>query len=130
MGIEIKAMTVAQLHAQLQQLVDRGEGDVPVCATDCVARYPFTAYSVLNAAGYVDALLIPVRPDAAFAPPDPHPASWAAGRTAEWNALAVALPCSPFPSTRASAPSTPQHTESSAQASPLPPTPLTEGSTP
>lgn len=88
MTIEIKTMTVAELHAQLQALVDKGQGDLPVCATDCVARYPFQAYTVLNQSGYTDALLIYVRPDAHFAQRDPQPRNWSADRVAAWNAAA------------------------------------------
>ncbi len=88
MTIELKTYTVSELHAQLQALIDQGQGDVPVCATDCRGRYPFEAYTVLNRSGYTDALLIYVRPDAHFAPPDPLPLNWGAERVADWNAEA------------------------------------------
>lgn len=88
MAAELTAYTVAELHAQLQTLMDRGLGDVPVVATDCRARYPFQAYTVLNQSGYTDALLIRVRPDAHFAPKSPLPLNWSARRTADWNAEA------------------------------------------
>ncbi|AWF56096.1 hypothetical protein CSC12_6004 (plasmid) [Klebsiella michiganensis] len=38
MTTQIEVMTVAELHAQLQQLVDDWLGDIPVCATDLRAR--------------------------------------------------------------------------------------------
>jgi hypothetical protein len=85
MTIELKAYTVRELHAQLQSLMDAGKGDVAVCATDCRARYPFQAYTVLNQSGYTDALLIYVRPDAHFAQPEPLPMNWGASRVAYWN---------------------------------------------
>ena len=91
MPIEIKTMTVADLHAQLQALMDQGLGNVPVCATDCRARYPFQAYTVLNASGYTDAMLIYVRPDAHFAQRDPLPPNWGPRRVAEWNQEADAV---------------------------------------
>lgn len=59
------------MHAQLQALIDRGLGSIPVCATDCRARYPFQAYTVLDESGYTDALLLYVRSDAHFAQRDP-----------------------------------------------------------
>lgn len=85
MTIELNTYTVAELHAQLQALIDQGKGDVPVCATDCRARYPFQAYTVLNQSGYTDALLIYVRPDAHFAQRAPLPLNWSESRVAEWN---------------------------------------------
>lgn len=91
MTIELKTMTVADLHAQLQALIDDGKGDLPVCATDCRARYPFQAYTVLNSSGYPDALLIYVRPDAHFAQRDPLPLNWGPGRVAKWNDEADAI---------------------------------------
>ena len=83
--IELKTMTVADLHAQLQALIDAGKGNVPVCATDARARYPFQAYTVLNQSGYTDALLIYVRPDAHFAERDPLPLNWGPHRVQKWN---------------------------------------------
>lgn len=91
MTIELKTMTVADLHAQLQALLDDGKGDLPVCATDCRARYPFQAYTVLNQSGYTDALLICVRPDAHFAQRDPLPLNWGTSRVQEWNSEADAI---------------------------------------
>lgn len=91
MTIELKTMTVAELHAQLQALLDDGKGDLPVCATDCRARYPFQAYTVLDQSGYADALLIYVRPDAHFAQPDPLPLNWGPSRVQEWNSHADAI---------------------------------------
>lgn len=85
MTIELKTYTFADLHAQLQALIDRGLGNVPVCATDCRARYPFEAYTVLDQSGYTDALLIYVRPDAHFAERDPLPINWGSDRVATWN---------------------------------------------
>lgn len=88
MTIQLPTITVRELHAQLQSLIDQGKGDVPVCATDCRARYPFQAYTVLNQSGYTDALLIYVRPDAHFAQRNPLPLNWGASRVDEWNAEA------------------------------------------
>ncbi len=88
MTIELNTYTVAELHSQLQALIDQGKGDVPVCATDCRARYPFQAYTVLNQSGHTDALLIYVRHDAHFAQRDPLPHNWSESRVAEWNAEA------------------------------------------
>ncbi len=85
MTIELKTYTVAELHAQLQTMIDRGLGSIPVCATDCRARYPFEAYTVLDHSGNTDALLIYVRPDAHFAQRNPLPINWAPNRVAEWN---------------------------------------------
>lgn len=88
MTIELPTVTVAELHAQLQALIEQGKGELPVCATDCRARYPFQAYTVLNQSGYTDALLIYVRPDAHFAQRDPLPINWGPSRVREWNAEA------------------------------------------
>lgn len=88
MTIELKTITVGELHAQLAHLIDQGLQDLPVCATDCRARYPFTAYTVLNPSGYVDALLICPRPDAYFAQRDPLPVNWSPTRVTEWNEIA------------------------------------------
>lgn len=88
MTIELPTVTVAELHAQLQALIEQGKGELPVCATDCRARYPFQAYTVLNQSGYTDALLIYVRPDAHFAQRDPLPINWHPSRVREWNAEA------------------------------------------
>lgn len=88
MTIELKAFTVAELHAQLADLVASGHGHLPVCATDCRARYPFQAYTVPSPSGSLDALLIYVRPDAHFAQPDPLPSHWGPSRVGEWNELA------------------------------------------
>ena len=91
MTIELQTYTVAELHAQLQTLVDRGLGNIPVCATDCRARYPFQAYTVLCPSGYTDTLLIYVRPDAHFAQRSPLPINWGSARVADWNAEADAI---------------------------------------
>lgn len=88
MPIELPSVTVAELHAQLQYLVNRGLGDVPVVATDCRGRYPFQAYTVLDGSGYTDALLLYVRPDAHFAQRAPLPMNWGSNRIDEWNAQA------------------------------------------
>ena len=85
MTIEIETMTVARLHAQLQALMDDGKGYLPVCATDCVVRFPFQAYTVLTPSGYTDSLLLYVRPDARFKRPDPVPMHWTDSRANEWN---------------------------------------------
>lgn len=94
----LPVITVAQLHAQLQSLMDRGMGNLPVCATDCRAFYPFQAYTTLNPSGYTDALLINVRPDARFCAPANPPVGWNLGRIEEWNheADAVAARCGAF----------------------------------
>ncbi|MFX2609456.1 hypothetical protein [Enterobacter mori] len=101
MATEIEIMTVAELHAQLQQLVDEGHGDIPVCASDLRARYPFKAYTVLSTAGYTEALLINVLPDAHFSRKEPLPANWGQNRVAEWNsdADAVRQSCGAFADT-------------------------------
>lgn len=88
MTIELKTITVGELHAQLVDLVQRGLQDLPVCATDCRARYPFQAYTVQNPSGYTDALLIYVRPDAHFAQREPLPPNWSPDRVAQWNLIA------------------------------------------
>lgn len=85
MNIKLPTVTVRELHAQLQALIDQGKGDIPVCATDCRARYPFQAYTVLNQSGYTDALLIYVRPDAHFAERAPLPMNWHPNRVSRWN---------------------------------------------
>lgn len=64
--IQLRPVTIAELHAQLQALVDAGHGAKPVVTTDCRADYPFQAYTVCNQTGYVDKLLIYARPDARF----------------------------------------------------------------
>lgn len=89
MSIELPTITVAELHAQLANLVANGHGSLPVCATDCRARYPFHAYTVLSPSGYLDALLLYVRPDAQFAQRDPLPINWSPDRVTHWNELAA-----------------------------------------
>lgn len=98
MTIELKTHTVSDLYEQLKVLMERGEGNVLVCATDCRGRYPFTAYTVLNQSGYTDALLIYVRPDAHFAQLDPLPMNVGASRVNEMNAEAdrVKTTCGAF----------------------------------
>lgn len=98
MTIELKTHTVSDLYEQFKVLVERGEGGIPVCATDCRGRYPFTAYTVLNQSGYTDALLIYVRPDAHFAQLDPLPMNVGANRINEMNAEAdrVKTTCGAF----------------------------------
>jgi len=91
MTIQLRTYTVAEFHAYLQILIDRGESALPVCATDCRGRYPFQAYTVLNPSGYTDALLIYVRPDAHFQDRDPLPINWGPGRVREWNDEADAV---------------------------------------
>lgn len=88
MNIKLPTITIAELHKQLQAYLDQGLGDTPVAATDCRARYPFQAYTVLSPSGYTDALLLYVRPDAHFAQRDPLPLNWGPSRVAEWNAEA------------------------------------------
>ncbi|EGC7113047.1 hypothetical protein H9T43_002222 [Salmonella enterica] len=101
---EIEVMTVAELHAQLQKLIEDGLGDVPVCATDLRARYPLQAYSVLSESGYTDAFLINVRPDAHFKRSEPLPPNWGENRLVEWNSNADAIrqSCGPFANTNPS----------------------------
>lgn len=98
MTIELKTHTVSDLYEQFKVLVERGEGGIPVCATDCRGRYPFTAYTVLNQSGYTDALLFYVRPDAHFAQLDPLPMNVGANRINELNAEAdrVKTTCGAF----------------------------------
>lgn len=84
--VALPVLTVGELHQQLQALVDQGLSQIPVCATDLRARYPFTAYTVLTQAGYTDALLLNVRPDAMFQERQPLPLNWAADRIQQWNA--------------------------------------------
>lgn len=86
--IQLRTFNVSELHALTHDLVQRGMEAVAVCATDGRARYPFQAYTVLSAAGYTDALLLNVRPDAHFAQPSPLPINWGPGRVAEWNEAA------------------------------------------
>jgi hypothetical protein len=98
MTIELRTQTVGELHALTQSLLDQGLRDLPVCATDCRARYPFEAYTVLNQSGSTDALLIYVRPDAHFASRDPLPVNWGPDRVAGWNREAdtIKLGCGAF----------------------------------
>lgn len=86
MAIELPTITIAELHKQLQAYIDQGLGDVPVVATDGSGRYPFQAYTVLNASGYTDAFLLYGRPDAHFAQRDPLPPNSVPSRVAKWNA--------------------------------------------
>lgn len=85
MTIELKTYTVEDLNALTADLLKQGHQSLPVCATDCRARYPFEAYTVLNQSGYTDALLLYVRPDAHFADRDPLPLSWGVDRVKGWN---------------------------------------------
>lgn len=88
MTIELRSITVAELHAQLANLVANGHGNLPVCATDCRARYPFQIYTVPNPSGFLDALLVYVRPDAHFAQREPLPTNWGPDRVTHWNEAA------------------------------------------
>lgn len=85
MPIELRTITVAELHRQLGELIAQGYSDLPICATDCRARYPFQACTVLDASGNLDALLLYVRPDARFAQREPLPIGWGPERVAGWN---------------------------------------------
>jgi hypothetical protein len=64
--IELRPITIRELHAQLQALIDAGHGAKPVVITDCRADYPFQAYTVNNQSGYIDKFMIYARPDARF----------------------------------------------------------------
>lgn len=101
MTIEIEVMTVAELHAQLQELINEGLGDVPICVTDLRARYPFQAYSVLSESGKTDDFLINVRADAHFKHSEPPPPNWEKIWVGEWNSNADAIrqSCGPFADT-------------------------------
>lgn len=100
MTIQIKPMTIKELHAQLQALVDAGHGGNPVVTTDCRADYPFQAYAVHNQGGYLDKLLIYARPDARFADRPYDMASFNASpeQIKGWNAGAdlIAERCGAF----------------------------------
>lgn len=69
--IKLDAITVEELHKQLGELIAQGHGKVAVVGSDCRARYPLQVYPVRNSTGYVDAVLVYVRPDAHFTPATP-----------------------------------------------------------
>lgn len=100
MRIQMKPMTIMELHAQLQALVDAGHGAKPVVTTDCRADYPFHAYTVHNQSGYLDKLLIYARPDARFAdrPYDLKSFNASADQVKGWNdgADLIASRCGAF----------------------------------
>lgn len=91
MAIELPVITVDQLYEQLKDLRERGLGSLPVVATDVSAYYPFSAYTVLNESGYTRALLINVRPDAAFAQTLKPSAHVTPERINHWNSEAQAI---------------------------------------
>lgn len=88
MPIELPTITVAELHAQLTDLVAKGHGNLPACTSDGRARYPFQTFAVPSPAGVLDALLIMPRPDARFAQRDPLPDGWQPECFTYWNELA------------------------------------------
>ena len=57
-----RILTVAELAAQLQHLVDCGQGELPVFASDTRARYPFATLVPYTISGYADCFLIQPQP--------------------------------------------------------------------
>lgn len=92
--IQIPSLTVAELHQQLQAMIDQGLDNIPVIATDCRAFYPFSPYTVCNSSGSISEFVLSVRPDAHFAPRNPLPINWTQSRVSEWNTRADAIKAS------------------------------------
>lgn len=53
-----RVVTVAELAAQLQAMINAGQGDLPVFSCDGRARFPFETVVPYTQSGYAEALLI------------------------------------------------------------------------
>lgn len=94
--IMMRTYTVKELHDLLGKMIERGEGHVGICASDGRAYYPFEVCSPADAAGYTEALLITVRPDARFKPHETL--KFNQPNIVDWNRKAdeIAARCGPF----------------------------------
>jgi hypothetical protein len=66
--VQTRVLTVAEFAAQLQAMIEQGQGDLPVFASDVRARYPFSMTVPLTASLYPDCLLIQPQPHLHAAP--------------------------------------------------------------
>lgn len=57
-----RVITVRELSSQLQELINRGHGDLPVFASDTRARYPLATLMPYTISGYAECLLIQPQP--------------------------------------------------------------------
>ncbi len=56
--VQHRILTVAELAAQLQDMIERGQGDLPVFSSDGRACYPFSTVVPYTPSGYPECLLI------------------------------------------------------------------------
>lgn len=57
-----RILTVVELAAQLQDMIDRGQGNLPVFASDGRACYPFSTVVPYTPSGYPECLLVKPAP--------------------------------------------------------------------
>ena len=60
--VQQRILTVAEMAAQLQSMIERGQGDLPVFANDGRARYPLGTVVPYTPSGYPECLLIQPQP--------------------------------------------------------------------
>lgn len=60
--IQQRILTVSEFAAQLQSMIEQGQGDLPVFASDVRARYPMATVVPYTTSGYPECLLIQPQP--------------------------------------------------------------------
>jgi hypothetical protein len=60
--VQARILTVAELATQLQTMIERGQGELPVFSSDGRARYPFGIVVPFTKSGYADCMLIKPQP--------------------------------------------------------------------
>ena len=60
--VQAKVLTITELAAQLQTMIEKGQGDLPVFASDGRASYPFSTVVTCSASQYADCLLLQPQP--------------------------------------------------------------------
>ena len=83
--VQTRILTVAELAAQLQSMIERGQGELPVFSSDGRACYPFGTMVPYTKSGYPDCMLIKPHPHlhAATDPKARHSESYFAEVNAE-----------------------------------------------
>lgn len=87
--VRTPVVTVAELAAQLQAMIDANQGDLPVFSCDGRARFPFTTVVPYTQSGYPEALLI--RPQAHLHVEESDTKRWDASYYQRVNAEADAV---------------------------------------
>jgi hypothetical protein len=89
--IRLGFVTVTELHKILGDMIQHGQGALPVVASDQRAYYPFQLHVPYNSTGYPVALSLQPRVDARFIEDQHH-------KAADWNREAdeIAARCGAF----------------------------------